>query len=41
LNGAAVGQDTLSPAFQSVNPNGPGCDPACKQATVDVTLAAP
>jgi hypothetical protein len=41
LNGAVVGQDSLSPTFQSVNPNGPGCDPACKQATADVTLVTP
>ena len=41
LNGAVVGQDTLSPAFQTLNPNGPGCDPDCKQATVDITLTTP
>lgn len=34
-NGQPVAQQTFSPEFESVRPNGPGCPPVCEQAEVE------
>lgn len=32
--GAAAGEKTYAPVYKDVRPNGPGCDPVCRQAAV-------
>ncbi len=36
LDGKKLGEQTATPVYESVRPNGPGCDPVCKKATVTV-----
>jgi hypothetical protein len=40
LDGAVVGQDTVTPSYRDFSPNGSDCAPSCKQAAVDVTLTS-
>jgi len=36
--GGRTHEETVTPAYQQVRPNGPNCGPECKQATVTVAL---
>ena len=39
VDGTAVLDKTAIPSYQAVQPNGPGCDPICEQATESWTLS--
>lgn len=39
VNGATALDQTLTPAYTTSQPNGPGCDPVCEQASAVLTLA--
>ena len=41
VDGATFLDETVTPAYQTVRPNGPTCEPVCSQAKVDWVLAAP
>jgi hypothetical protein len=41
VNGDVVLDRAETPAYQSSEPNGPGCDPACQQASALWMLSAP
>lgn len=38
-DGKLVGSGRWSPVYQQSQPNGPGCEPVCTNATVELTLA--
>jgi hypothetical protein len=40
VDGATALDQTLTPAYTSAQPNGPGCDPVCAQASAMLTLAS-
>jgi hypothetical protein len=37
-NGQTIAQSSWKPAYQITQPNGPRCEPTCRQATVSLTL---
>jgi hypothetical protein len=39
VDGAVVLDRTETPSYQSTEPNGPGCDPACQQASAEWMFA--
>jgi len=41
VDGAAVLDRTETPVYQLNQPNGPGCDPVCQQASAQWTFSAP
>jgi hypothetical protein len=41
VDGAVVFDRQLTPAYRTSQPNGPGCEPICRQASEAWTLAAP
>lgn len=38
-DGETVGEQTFTPAYQTSQPNGPGCPPICTNASVELTLS--
>jgi hypothetical protein len=40
VNGATALDQTLTPAYTTSQPNGPGCDPVCTQASAMLALAS-
>jgi hypothetical protein len=38
LDGTVISDQTLSPSYQTIQPNGPGCGPTCHQATAAWTI---
>jgi hypothetical protein len=39
LDDRSVGSGRFTPAYQTVQPNGPGCEPVCTSAAVELALA--
>jgi hypothetical protein len=39
LDDRSVGSGTWTPTYQTVQPNGPGCEPICTNAAVDLALS--
>jgi len=37
-DGATLVDETVEPSYQETRPNGPGCAPVCRQATVPLVL---
>lgn len=37
-NGQTIADGALNPLYRTTQPNGPGCEPVCKQATVPLPL---
>ena len=37
-NGQTIAQSSWKPAYKITQPNGPACEPTCRQATVSITL---
>lgn len=37
LDGRKIAEETITPLYETFQPNGPGCDPVCKKAEVRVT----
>ncbi len=35
---STIARETFTPTYQTVQPNGPGCEPTCTQAQVDLAL---
>jgi hypothetical protein len=38
LDGRTIASQTFTPEYQTVQPNGPGCDPICTNASVELPL---
>jgi hypothetical protein len=34
-----IARETFAPTYRTIQPNGPGCEPTCTQARVDLTLS--
>lgn len=40
-DGSELAKQTFEPTYKESQPNGPGCEPICRQASASITLAQP